>query len=414
MQSTVEQIFNEIKEKPITGQVASYIPELGEVNPDLFAVSIVQMDGKQYNFGDCDYDFCLQSAVKPFTYCIAQKLNGADKVHEYVGQEPSGRKFNEFCLNDEGKPHNPLINAGAIMTCSLVEPQQEPAKRFKTIFNYLKDMCGNSGKLGYDQSVFLSEKHHADTNYSLAYFMKAHDGFPEGTNIDQTLDLYFQTCSITVNTKTLAMMAATLANDGICPITGQHIFSHEIVKNCLAIMYSCGMYDYSGRFAVQVGVYAKSAVSGYIFWVIPGVAGGAVVSPPLDKYGNSVKGVEFLTRFSQDMNMHVLDRFKHVDVDLVTDYKIISLAHKGDLEELRKIAKTKSLQVMDYDKRTPLHLAAAEGHYEVVQFLLETGCDPEFKDRDGNTPYHEAHKHIDEGECFKNICKILSTSNDKQ
>lgn len=411
MQEKIQQIYEEIRGAPITGNVASYIPELAKVNPGLFAVSIVTMDGKTYNFGDGDNTFCLQSAVKPFSYCIAQKLNGPSTVHEYIGQEPSGRKFNEFCVNDDGKPHNSLINAGAIATCSLIEPKAEPAKRFDTVLSNLKDMCGHAGNLGYDNSVYLSEKHHASRNFALAYYLQDNDAFPKGTSIPDTLDLYFQTCSITTNTKTLAMMAATLANDGVCPLTGQEVFSHEIVKNTLSVMLSCGMYDFSGTFGVKVGVSAKSAVSGFIFFVIPGKMAGAVVSPPLDKYGNSIKGVEFLTRLSKELNLHIQDQFKHSKLEIITDFTIISLAHMGELEQLRKIAKNRSLQVADYDKRTPLHLAAAEGHLEVVKFLLECGCEKKYKDRNGNTPYHEAFMHIDEGENFKEICKILQDNN---
>ena len=194
----IQEIVNDIYEKLKTnnnGNVASYIPQLAEVDPNKFAISICFVDGKIINFGDYEDYFCLQSCSKPLSYCIARELSN-ENIHNYVGYEPSGQAFNAFVLNRENLPHNPLINAGAIMISSLIKQKEEPSKRFETIKNYYQRMCANTGIIGFDNSVFLSEKHHADRNISLAYYMRQNNAFPKNTGpseITSNLDLYFQT-----------------------------------------------------------------------------------------------------------------------------------------------------------------------------------------------------------------------------
>jgi len=252
----IEKCHTELKDIS-AGNVANYIPQLAKVNPELFAISVCDVNGKKHCIGDCQIEFCIQSCCKPLLYCICRDILDYDTIHSHVGHEPSGRKFNSFELDNDKKPHNPMINSGAIMISSLIEPQKEPSERFDLIKDYLHDMTGGTGFFGFDNSVYLSERRHADRNKALAYHMNEYGAFPEGTNIDETLGFYFQNCSILSNASTMSIVAATLANNGICPMGGEKVFNRAVVKDCLSLMYSCGMYDYSGTFALEVGLPAK-------------------------------------------------------------------------------------------------------------------------------------------------------------
>ena len=311
LQEFLQSVYNDVK-KNNTGKVADYIPQLSKVDPSLFAISACTLDGEIIQIGDSDHDFCLQSCSKPLTYCIVRELLGRKKVHTHVGYEPSGRSFNAHVLNRNGLPHNPLINAGAIMVASLLHCDEEPSERFETIKERYQEMCGNIDKIGFDNSVFLSEKQHADRNMSLAYFMrenKAFYGVISPNKIQEHLDLYFQCCSITINSKIGAVLCATLANGGVCPMNDTRIYSRETIRDCLTLMYGCGMYDYSGQFAFEIGLPAKSGVSGCIFLVIPNVMGVCIWSPSLDEIGNSVRGIEVCNKIVEKYNFHIFDKF---------------------------------------------------------------------------------------------------------
>lgn len=312
MAETPELKFQKIFDAVIEiqgGHVADYIPQLAKVDPTIFGFSVCTMNGEQYHYGDTTDTFCLQSCSKPLTYCLAHELYGLDKIHESVGFEPSGRAFNEHVLNKAGKPHNPLINAGAIMIASIIKPELEPADRYELILKSYAAMAGQKeGKLGFDNSVFLSEQRHADRNISLAYFMRENQAYPKKTDhsiMMNDLNLYFQCCSVTVNCRIGSIIAATLANTGICPTNNERIFAKETVRDCLSLMYNCGMYDYSGQFAFRVGLPAKSGVSGCILLVVPGKYGICIYSPPLNEEGNSVRGVAVCEKISKDFNVHI-------------------------------------------------------------------------------------------------------------
>ena len=159
----IDKIYYELKDID-GGKVADYIPELACVNHDLFGISVCHVNGEIHNIGDCNKYFCLQSCSKPLSYCIAYDQNGKDELHKRVGYEPSGQAFNAFILNKNGLPHNPMINSGAIMVSSQIGKNKEPAKRFNIIKSFYSKLAGNN-KIGFDNSVFLSEHHHADRSY---------------------------------------------------------------------------------------------------------------------------------------------------------------------------------------------------------------------------------------------------------
>lgn len=303
--SEIEEIYNEVKSID-GGHVASYIPELGKVDPNLFGVSICTVDGQIFSVGDTEHAFPIQSCGKPVLYSAALEQESGVDVHSYVGREPSGVSFNAFTLNSEDKPHNACINSGAIMVSALYYPEVLPSERFNRFSEKISELTGDE-KPGFGLSVFLSEKQTAHANYALAHFMASKGRFPEGASIDNALDLYFQTCSTELTCRQMSVLAGTYAHNGKNPLSRKTVFSPETVKNTVSMLFSCGMYNYSGEWACTVGLPAKSGVSGVIFLVVPGIAGIAIYSPPLDQYGNSVKGVEFAKRLAEKYKYGLFD-----------------------------------------------------------------------------------------------------------
>ncbi|ORY47769.1 glutaminase-domain-containing protein [Rhizoclosmatium globosum] len=316
----VKEIFEQVREKELGGSVAKYIPQLASVDPNLFAVSFCSIDGQRFNLGDADVDFSIQSCSKPITYSIALEEQGAAKVHSHVGKEPSGQSFNHMSLLVKRKlPHNPMINAGAIMTSSLIQVGMPLYKRFGKVTEIWSELFGGK-KVGFNNSVYLSEKDTADRNYALAYMMKEAGAFPENTNLYESLEFYFQCCSLEASTDKMAILAATYANGGICPITNTHVFDPSTVRNCISLMASCGMYDYSGEWNFQVGLPAKSGVGGAIWVVVPNVGGFCCYSPPVDELGNSTKGLEFFKMLSERYAFHMMEpqRLRGLKMDPTT------------------------------------------------------------------------------------------------
>lgn len=384
------------------GRVADYIPQLARVSGEHFAVAVCTIDGQTFEFGDAEEQFTLQSSCKPLLYCAALEELGQDKVHAHVGREPSGLSFNELSLNPQGLPHNPMINAGAIMTSSLIRRDLATADRLEFLSNLVTSLSGGE-RCHFNSAVWHSERETADRNFALAHHMRERGAFPEGISIPPTLDFYFSACSIEVTSIGMAAIGATLANGGVSPKTGVRVFDEETVKNGLSMMYSCGMYDYSGEFAFSVGIPAKSSVSGAILAVIPNVMGIAVWSPRLDSCGNSVRGVEFLRKLVDKYSFHNYDslvasrkkdpRRPGASHHLAFTFRAIQAASVGDVEELKRLtAYGHDLNTADYDGRTPLHLACEENRVEAVRYLLDQGVNTSPKDRWGNTPLGDARK----------------------
>lgn len=393
-----------------TGKVASYIPQLSRADPEAWGMSACTVSGQIMNRGLASQSVCVQSCCKPVNYIIALDMLGDEIVHHHVGREPSGKKFNALMLNEELKPHNPLINSGAIMVCALLAHAMkdlDSAERFEKVMQTWSSASGGLGALGFSNSIYLSERNTADRNFALAYFMRETNehkpvGFPGELDITDVLEFYFQCCSIEVSCETMSVVAGTLANAGVCPVTGQRVWGARHVRNCLSLMQSCGMYDYSGQFGFEIGLPAKSGVSGLVMTVIPGKVGFCTWSPRLDSYGNSVRGVEFCRRISEELHYHSLDSYTMRQARPISDEMIelnqvstaCNLAAIANIQGLRQLmCENYDMNTCDYDKRTPLHIAASNGHLEVVRFLIETcKCISDPVDRWGNTPMDDARR----------------------
>ncbi len=398
----IEKIFLKVREKT-GGKVADYIPQLARVDPEQFAVSICTVDGQRFSIGDAHTKFCLQSTCKPINYCLAIEEHGENTVHRHIGREPSGRSFNELTLNLEGLPHNPLINAGAIMAAYLLKRDLDAADRFDHVFKAWEQLCAGR-PMSFNNAVYLSERETADRNFALAYFMRENGAFPKDTHLLETLEFYFQCCSLESTTHDLAIAAATLANSGINPLTGHQIFHEKTVQDCLSLMLSCGMYDFSGEFAFRIGLPAKSGVSGAMLVVVPNLMGISIWSPRLDKLGNSVRGVAFCEGLVKSYNFHMYDtliketnkknpRRRRYENEVSRTMLLIYAATNGDLDEVKRLgALGANLAAADYDGRTALHLAAAEGHEEIVAFLLDQGIAHDPVDRWGGKPIDDARR----------------------
>ena len=288
-----------------SGAPAGYIPELALADPERMAAVFATVDGEVYGAGDTDVEFTIQSISKPFVYALALADRGFDAVLAKVGVEPSGEAFNEISLEGgSGRPLNPMINAGAITMHSLAGPEGlNPADRVTRVVSGLSAFAGR--KLEMDDSVCASEMANAWRNLAIANMLRNHDILTEDPST--IVDGYTRQCSLLITTRDLAVMAATLANRGVNPLSGQRVVPAPVVRQVLSVMFTCGMYDAAGDWATQVGIPSKSGVAGGLIGALPGQVGIATFSPRLDSHGNSVRGTSLFQRFSSDMGLHLME-----------------------------------------------------------------------------------------------------------
>lgn len=288
-----------------SGAPAGYIPELAAADPERLGAVFATVDGEVYSAGDADIEFTIQSISKPFAYSLALADRGFDAVLAKVGVEPSGEAFNEISLEGgSGRPLNPMINAGAITTHALAGAEGlKPAERVERVVSGLSAFAGR--RLEMDESVCTSEMEHAHRNLAIAHMLRSHDILTEDPAT--IVEGYTRQCSLLVTARDLALMAATLANRGVNPLSGEQVVPEPVVRQVLSVMATCGMYDAAGDWATQVGIPAKSGVAGGLIGALPGQIGIATFSPRLDPHGTSVRGVSLFERFSSDMGMHVME-----------------------------------------------------------------------------------------------------------
>ena len=278
--------YKDLKE----GKNADYIPALAKVDSNIFGIALVTTDGKVYTAGDVKSEVSIQSISKVFTLAKVIEEQGPEAIAKTIGVDATGMRFNsivsiEFSQKSLGGPEmNSLVNPGAIATTSMVKGSTRD-EVWKSILGYYSDFAGRP--LTVDQEVFKSEADTNQRNQAIGYLMYAY-GYIKA-NPMQATDVYTEQCSVSVNAKDLATMAATLANAGKNPVTGKQLMKAANVPHVLAVMATAGLYDDSGKWLYRTGLPGKSGVGGGLIAVSPGKFGIAVVSPPLDEAGNSVK-----------------------------------------------------------------------------------------------------------------------------
>ncbi|MBD8034801.1 MULTISPECIES: glutaminase A [Solibacillus] len=303
----LQGIYEHAAQMTAKGKVATYIPALATANPDAFAVSLVSMEDK-IDFGECTQLFTLQSVVKVFSFMVAMNHHGIEEILRYVDVEPTGDSFDSIVRleSHNNKPFNPMINAGAITVASLL-PGETMYEKVKSVTLFLEQIIGK--KVHIDNEVYLSEYHAADYNRAIAYILQA-NGFLK-SNVEEALQVYLQLCSISVNVEDLAKMALYFATNGE---KSTATCSKEVIHIAKALMFTCGMYNASGKFAAFIGLPAKSGVSGAIIAVVKngaiehlqGPIGIGIYGPAIDQVGNSVAGIAFLTQLSKEFDLFCL------------------------------------------------------------------------------------------------------------
>lgn len=301
-----------------SGELADYIPELAAVQPDSFGLCLATADGRVYGAGQVATRFTIQSISKPFTYALALADRGIETVAEHIDVEPSGDAFNEISLDPvTERPRNPMINAGAITAASLITGR-DPADRFERIRHCYSRFAGRA--LTVNEAVYTSEARTSFRNRAIGYMLRSF-GVIE-SDPDEAVERYFRQCSIDVTCRDLALMAATLANNGLNPVTRERASSSALTERVLSVMTTCGMYNAAGDWVTTVGLPAKSGVGGGILAVLPGQIGIAVYSPRLDPHGNSVRGVAACRELSQRLELHFLHVTRSARTAIRADYSV--------------------------------------------------------------------------------------------
>jgi glutaminase len=301
----VEAVVREAYEKfksDTNGKNADYIPYLAQVDSKLFGVAVVTTDNQVFTLGDVNYSFSIQSISKVFTLALAMEELGPNKVFEKVGSEPTGRPFNSPVAVVDMPTHtgNPLVNAGAIATTSLISGRNAEDK-WNKILNFYSKAAGE--KLVLIDEVYKSEAATNTGNKALSMLLAKYDRIY--ANPFESVDIYTKQCSVGVNAAQLARMGATLANNGVNPLTGEQVIKPEDIPHILSTMTMAGLYDGSGGWAWHVGLPAKSGVGGGIVAVVPGKGAIAVFAPPLDEAGNSVKAQEVIEYVAQKLSYNL-------------------------------------------------------------------------------------------------------------
>ena len=291
----IENIYNKIKSYKIEGKNADYIPELSKVDEKLYAISIYTVDGETYNYGDYNHKFAFESCSKVFTLALALEKYGTAYLKKKIGEKKSSGSFNSICSVDRIKNHtiNSFDNGGAIATTSLLY-QPDKKKFTDLIIDNMSDFACK--KLSVNNKVYNSEISNSEHNLAIAHLLKSYNKFYG--DIDTCLEVYTKQCSVMVSTQDVALMAATLANNGINPKSKKRLVKPENVKYILNQMALNGIYNDNYSWLKNSGLYVKSGVGGIILLVIPGVMGIGIASPPLNKFGNSAKGIQTAKKIS--------------------------------------------------------------------------------------------------------------------
>jgi glutaminase len=340
------------------GRNTDYLPELAQADPERFALSLCTVNGAVHGAGDVQQEFSIQSISKPFVYAMALADRGLEAVLDKIDVEPSGEAFNEISLEEgSARPLNPMINAGALTAHTLVgEPGMTAQERTQRILTGLSAFAGRN--LAVDQVLYESEKGKGHRNLAIAHMLRSHDIITE--EAPPVVYGYHRQCSVLVTSADLAVMAATLANGGLQPVTGEQVVPQPVIRQVLSVMATCGMYDAAGDWLSTVGIPAKSGISGGIIGALPGQIGIGVFSPPLDEHGTSVRGVRVCERLSDDLSLHLME---------------VSAPARAVMRSTHATEGPERDRVRVYELQGTIQFAGAEG---VVHAIVENPPDTEY------------------------------------
>lgn len=304
IRQAVEEAYAECKD--IKGGVnAHYIPYLANINPDLFGISLTLLDGTQISVGDTEYKFGIESVSKVLTAILILKQYGAEAVLKQIGADATGLPFNSIfaILLENDHPSTPLVNAGAISACSMVQPQGDSWGKWEAIINNFEALCGSRSEV--IDELYRSE---SDTNFqnrSIAWLLKDYNRIYD--DVPMSLDLYTRQCSVGITASQLAVCAATIANKGTNPVTKADVFPAELAAKITTLISSVGFYQNTGDWLYTSGIPAKSGVGGGVLGVMPGLFGVAAFAPPLDEAGNSVKAQAAIKAIMKKLDLGVFN-----------------------------------------------------------------------------------------------------------
>ncbi len=284
------------------GKVADYIPELAKADPGAFGIYMLDGNGESISFGDVSTRFSIQSVAKVIILAVALKYKGFRETFSHVMMEPSGDSFNSILKLDlrSNLPFNPMINAGAIQTVSLLANDFG----FDELMGFARELCMDPN-IVLDEAVYNSEHDTGDRNRAIVYLLKSKGVLM--ADPEKTVDLYFRLCSLSVNARSLAALGLVISNGGVNPFTGRNWIGPDHVRTIKSLMFTCGMYDFSGQFGVRVGVPGKSGVGGGMVCAARGPMGIGLYGPALDPYGNSIAAVRAMEHLSEKLDLHVFD-----------------------------------------------------------------------------------------------------------
>ncbi|KAM9470334.1 glutaminase liver isoform, mitochondrial [Clarias gariepinus] len=388
-------------------QLSSVEKEDGSKPIVKWGISICTVDGQRLSLGEWNEPCVLGEIAWPIVYGLAVDQLGADQVHRHVGVEEYAKYESPFTLSKEGVPHTPLSETGAIICASLLlqltsRQVTEEEEKYESVLNIVRRLC-NKEHANLNCTSYQSLRKDVIRLHALSFYLQEKKCFPGATDINATLDLLLQCLSTEVTCESGAALAATLANGGLCPMSGDQVLSTSAVRSTLSIMQVAGMNDYSRIFHFKTSLPAKSSSSGVVLVVVPGVLGMTCWSPELDAYGNSWRAVHFCEELVSVFQLHSFDirtPFKQVlsyrqwkvESEGYQIMNILLAAYRGDLNSLRRyFLSGADVNAVDYDGRSALHVAASEGRLEVIKFLMDsTGANCTLKDRWGNTALQEA------------------------
>lgn len=304
IKDAVQHAYEQVKDNT-GGKNADYIPYLANVDSNLFGISVCLLDGQKIEVGDTTFQFGIESVSKVHTAILAMRQYGVDKVLEMIGADATGLPFNSIIaiLLESDHPSTPLVNAGAIAACSMVQPLGNSDAKWDAIVKNITDLCGSAPTL--IQELYKSE---SDTNYnnrSIAWLLKNYDRIYD--NPDLALDLYTRQCSLGITATQLATAAATIANGGLNPATKQQVFEAEISPKITAMISSVGFYEHTGNWLYSSGIPAKTGVGGGVMGVYPGLFGISAFAPPLDESGNSVKAQLAIKHIMNELQLNIFN-----------------------------------------------------------------------------------------------------------